>query len=501
MVLDGAKMTIKSIYLIVFSVVSAGTTGLGQVRNEFINSFEVTTHSAIAPAAQAESAASTTLHLVPTKADCRGKVCLAQASTLLPLELPGSRPGPDRERLEAPSADPQRRSLYSVEGMALGSRVAFDSSAYREYRCEPSEQFSGFTSCRKVRDDRNRRGKFKSSYRILHSIDGEIVYINRELEPAFFRPNEANEDISGVSRKYGAPKSVIRLPRVQGLPDGIIAAWGDVVLEPLDSYSVSELAAGRRVTKGYMLDFIAHFQRSAQAGLPLYSLKGGPGFVYAASFDNKGRGTLRFAAVDASKFVGQHSGAPASDPLASSHPPVPVTRDQAWKKCQSPDADERLNGCTVVIAAKGYGSSKRLADALDGRCWALNDKGEFDRALTDCNAAIAANPSYSYAYNNRGTALLGLGKVEEAISAFTKSIELSPRFIFSRLARGRAFVIFGHKDKARKDFEDALILEPTNQVAREALMELTADQNPPSSAARPLMLPEASEVGREEEIR
>jgi tetratricopeptide (TPR) repeat protein len=275
-------------------------------------------------------------------------------------------------------------------------------------------------------------------------------------------------------------------------------------LEPLDAHSISELAAGRSVIKGYMLDFIAHFQHSAQVGLPVFSLRGGPGFVYAASFDHKGRGTLRFAAVDASKFAGQHSAVPsASDTLADlRNAAAPLTRDQAWEKCQSPDPDERLNGCSVVIAARGYGSSKRLADALDGRCWALNDKGEFDRALADCNAAIAANSAYSYAYNNRGTALLGSGNVDEAIDAFTKAIELNPRFIFSRLARGRAFVIAGNKDKAREDFQSALILDPTNQPAKDALTELDADQNSPSaSSAQSPRLPEANDVSDPEEIR
>jgi hypothetical protein len=33
-------------------------------------------------------------------------------------------------------------STYSVGGLALGSQVAFNSSAYREYQCNPSEQLT-----------------------------------------------------------------------------------------------------------------------------------------------------------------------------------------------------------------------------------------------------------------------------------------------------------------------------------------------------------------------
>src|SRR5262249_7299657 len=43
-------------------------------------------------------------------------------------------------------------------------------------------------------------------------------------------------------------------------------------------------------------------------GLPIYRIDGGPGFIWAASFDQKERGTLRLAAVELSGF------SPASDP-------------------------------------------------------------------------------------------------------------------------------------------------------------------------------------------
>src|SRR5262249_9496333 len=38
-------------------------------------------------------------------------------------------------------------SIYAVEGLALGAHIPFDSSAYREYKCSPSDQFDGFTWC------------------------------------------------------------------------------------------------------------------------------------------------------------------------------------------------------------------------------------------------------------------------------------------------------------------------------------------------------------------
>jgi hypothetical protein len=75
---------------------------------------------------------------------------------------------------------------------------------------------------------------------------------------------------------------------------------------------------------------------------------------------------------------------------------------KAWESCQSGNADERLGGCTLIIDSKGFGSSSRLADALDARCWALHVKGQFAAAIDDCQASIRIRPKYSYAYNNLG---------------------------------------------------------------------------------------------------
>jgi len=140
-------------------------------------------------------------------------------------------------------------SQYAIGGLALGGRVRFDSAAYRDYQCDPSDQFDGFTWCQKTSRERERRGSFDVSYTILHSRDGSAVYINRNQAPAFWDPNEVNEDIDRYSRKIGERPRIISMPRRQGLPNGIIAHWGNVVLEPLDSDSLKVLAEGKSPKK------------------------------------------------------------------------------------------------------------------------------------------------------------------------------------------------------------------------------------------------------------
>jgi hypothetical protein len=194
-----------------------------------------------------------------------------------------------------------QRSVYAVGGVTLGATVQPESSAYREYKCGPSDQFDGFTWCRKTRKGKERRGKFNAIYSILHSPDGAAVYVNRYQEPAFFGASEPNDDIQRYSLKIGESPRITRMPHGPGFPNGILASWGKVELEPLDNDDIKALAAGRRpIKKGYLIDFIGNLARSAKEGLPVYRLSGGAGFIWVASYGLKGRGTLRLLAVDAS---------------------------------------------------------------------------------------------------------------------------------------------------------------------------------------------------------
>jgi S1-C subfamily serine protease len=74
-------------------------------------------------------------------------------------------------------------------------------------------------------------------------------------------------------------------------------------LEPIVGDELKLLAADKPLPKGIAIDFIGDFTKSARQGLPIYRLAGGAGFVWAGSFNDAGRGTLRFAAVNASTYM------------------------------------------------------------------------------------------------------------------------------------------------------------------------------------------------------
>ena len=63
---------------------------------------------------------------------------------------------------------------YAVDGLAIGTQLSSDSASSREYKCNPSDQFNGFTWCQKTRQE---RGFANVTYSILHSQDGTVVYV------------------------------------------------------------------------------------------------------------------------------------------------------------------------------------------------------------------------------------------------------------------------------------------------------------------------------------
>ena len=137
-----------------------------------------------------------------------------------------------------------------MNDFVLGAQVPFDSAAYRDYRCGPSEQFDGFTWCQKTRQGGERRGAFRVTQSMLHSRDGKITYINRQQDPVFFDGNDAEEDMRSFSRKIGSQPRVTKVPRRQGAPEGILALWGQVAIEPLDAESIKILADGKSPQEG-----------------------------------------------------------------------------------------------------------------------------------------------------------------------------------------------------------------------------------------------------------
>ena len=193
-------------------------------------------------------------------------------------------------------------SVYSVTGVAVGSRVNVDSNAYQEYRCGASEVFDGLTLCVKRTDDTESHGPFIAYDGLLHSRNGTVVYVSRYQDPAYWRDDEVEEDIGYYSRELGEAPTFLTMPTRDELPNAVIATWGKVVLEPVDAKSKKILATGKNPKIGALIDFLGNYELSTKNDLPVYRVSGGAGFIWAASWISDGRGNLRMLAINPSEL-------------------------------------------------------------------------------------------------------------------------------------------------------------------------------------------------------
>jgi uncharacterized membrane protein len=241
----------------------------------------------------------------------------------------------DSSRVEA-TDDPSRQN-YVVDGLALGGKVVPTSAAYRAYDCRPSEQYRDFTVCRRSRVERPpSSGPISTVTTILHSADGTVAYVNRYIEPADFSAEGIQAEVERLSSRFGARPRILT-PSIQADNLSRIAIWGNLSLTQAQGEDVTILASDRSPHRGFMVDFIGNFQKSAAAGLPVYYFNGGVGFVWNASVSQQGRPALRFFAMDADRLaaarVDNHTDAPpqqtTTGPVISPWPvesPAPVIR-------------------------------------------------------------------------------------------------------------------------------------------------------------------------------
>ena len=225
-----------------------------------------------------------------------------------------------RDYLDCNATAESQPQPYTVSGLRLGGRVNIESEAYKQYRCTPSEKFPGFTWCHKDETEKSKGHEVHSSYSILHTPDGTAVYVNHYVEPVFLGSNGFRSEIDRLSTKFGERPREFRMSPREGLPNAVVAVWGNIRLEQLDPANIS-LVRQAESHSGLLVSFLGDVERSARAGVPVYRLAGGAGFVWAVTFDREGQGVSRSLTIDASKIEPVVA---VPQPQRTEPPPPPV---------------------------------------------------------------------------------------------------------------------------------------------------------------------------------
>jgi len=102
----------------------------------------------------------------------------------------------------------------------------------------------------------------------------------------------------------------------------------------------------------------------------------------------------------------------------------------------------------------------------------FNDRGnelfkqnQYDLAIANYNKAISLDPSYKFAYYNRGVVYGAKNEYDLAIQSYTKTISLDPNYTSAYNNRGNAYREIAKYELALPDFSKAISLNPNYKDA------------------------------------
>ncbi len=171
---------------------------------------------------------------------------------------------------------------------------------------------------------------------------------------------------------------------------------------------------------------------------------------------------------EAEKKKGKETARLQPAPAAPTSTPTPDRPNLAETDCQmSKPVSAIVPACSQIIARHN-----EFAEAYFIRAWALRERHQSERALTDFNRAIELQPTARPAYySQRALTYVRLGDFDRALTDYNKAIELNPQSPTFHNDRGAAYLDMKNYARALADFGRAIELDqryavPYNNRAR-----------------------------------
>jgi tetratricopeptide (TPR) repeat protein len=151
--------------------------------------------------------------------------------------------------------------------------------------------------------------------------------------------------------------------------------------------------------------------------------------------------------------------------------------EELWRKAYA----HQLNG-DLAEAIELYRASIAAyptAEAHTFLGWSLSFLGRYDDAIAECKAAIELDPEFGNPYNDIGVYLMEKNLLPQAVPWLIKATQVpryeSPHFPWMNL--GRAYAKIGPWNEALRCYRRAIEIEPTYELAKQALRTLIARMN------------------------
>ena len=142
------------------------------------------------------------------------------------------------------------------------------------------------------------------------------------------------------------------------------------------------------------------------------------------------------------------------------------------KACEEKKGDEAIAACTRAIETSP--NKKNIASVYFNRAVEWAAKKDYDRAIADYAEAIAINPQYREAFNNRGNAHRNKRDYDLAIADYDAAIRINPKRGLYHRNRGNVLMDKRDYEKALASFNEAIRLDPNDADANDSAAWLMA---------------------------
>ncbi len=127
------------------------------------------------------------------------------------------------------------------------------------------------------------------------------------------------------------------------------------------------------------------------------------------------------------------------------------------------------------------------------------ERGEFERALEECEASLELEPEAPDTLIMAGQCLMAMQKIEEASEKLEKAARLAPDFADAHYNLGKAYNELDLREKAINEFKEALNINPRYTAARRYLSALMKDAGEAEKRTRAAAEPQKHDE-KEEQI-
>lgn len=139
-----------------------------------------------------------------------------------------------------------------------------------------------------------------------------------------------------------------------------------------------------------------------------------------------------------------------------------VSADE-WFDCANGVNDKQAHDAGVALCTKAIrrnqGTVVQMSLAHANRCMHLDNKGDYDAALRDCNRALELLPS-SFSYNARGNVYSKKNMTDRALADYSSAIAVEPGAAIPHANRADKWLMKGEPEKALADYNKAIALAP-----------------------------------------